>query len=127
MTNESRGDHYEDGLKQAIEKVTGTMSKFEIEEKLRNARLACGAVYTVSEAMETEQIKVRNMLAKVYDEGIGEEIRIPGTVIKMSDTPGGFTEGAPNLGKHTRQYLTQLGYSEEEIQALAEKKIIEMA
>lgn len=127
MTNESRGDHYEDGLKQAIEKVTGTMSKFEIEEKLRNARLACGAVYTVSEAMETEQIKVRNMLAKVYDEGIGEEIRIPGTVIKMSDTPGGFTEGAPTLGKHTRQYLTQLGYSEEEIQALAEKKIIEMA
>lgn len=127
MTNESRGDHYEDGLKQAIEKVTMTMSKFEIEEKLRNARLACGAVYTVSEAMETEQIKVRNMLTKVYDEGIGEEIRIPGTVIKMSDTPGGFAEGAPNLGKHTRQYLTQLGYSEEEIQALAEKKIIEMA
>lgn len=127
MTNESRGDHYEDGLKQAIEKVTGTMSKFEIEEKLRNARLACGAVYTVSEAMETEQIKVRKMLAKVYDEGIGEEICIPGTVIKMSDTPGGFIEGAPNLGKHTRQYLTQLGYSEEEIQALAEKKIIEMA
>lgn len=125
-TNESRGDHYEDGLKQAIEKVTGTMSKFEIEEKLRNARLACGAVYTVSEAMETEQIKVRNMLTKVYDEGIGEEIRIPGTVIKMSDTPGGFTEGAPSLGKHTRHYLTQLGYSEEDIRALAEKKIIEM-
>ena len=126
MTNESRGEHYEDGLKQAIEKVTGTMSKFEIEEKLRNARLACGAVYTVSEAMGTEQMKVRNMLTKVYDEGIGEEIRIPGTVIKMSDTPGGFTEGAPSLGKHTRHYLTQLGYSEEEIQALADKKIIEM-
>ena len=126
MTNESRGDHYECGLKQAIEKVTGTMSKFEIEEKLRNARLACGAVYTVSEAMETEQIKVRNMLTKVYDEGIGEEIRIPGTVIKMSETPGGFTEGAPNLGKHTHYYLTQLGYTEEEIHALAEKNIIEM-
>ena len=127
MTNESRGEHYECGLKQAIEKVTGTMSKFEIEEKLRNARLACGAVYTVSEAMETEQMKVRNMLTKVYDEGIGEEIRIPGTVIKMSETPGGFTEGAPNLGKHTRYYLEKLGYTEDEINALAEKKIIEMA
>ncbi len=127
MTNESRGEHYESGLKQAIEKVTGTMSKFEIEEKLRAARLACGAVYTVSEAMETEQIKVRNMLTKVYDEGIGEEIRIPGTVIKMSETPGGFTEGAPNLGKHTRYYLEKLGYTEDEIKALAEKKIIEMA
>lgn len=126
MTNESRGDHYEDGLKQAIEKVTTTMSKFEIEEKLRDARLACGAVYTVSEAMETEQIKARSMLAKVYDEGIGEEIRIPGTVIKMSGTPGGFTEGAPNLGKHTYQYLKQLGYTEGEIKELMEKKIIEM-
>lgn len=67
------------------------------------------------------------MLTKVYDEGIGEEIRIPGTVIKMSETPGGFTEGAPNLGKHTRYYLEKLGYTEDEIKALAEKKIIEMA
>ena len=126
-TNESRGDHYESGLKQAIEKVTSTMSKFEIEDKLREVRLACGAVYTVSEAMETQQIKDRNMLTKVYDEGIGEEIRIPGTVIKMSETPGGFTEGAPNLGRHTAEYLTKLGYTEEALKELAEKKIIEMA
>lgn len=127
MTNESRGNHYESGLKQAIEKVTTTMSKFEIEDKMREARLACDAVYKVSEAMETEQMKVRNMLTKVYDEGIGEEIRIPGTVIKMSETPGSIEEGAPNLGKHTRQYLSQLGYTDEEIQALVEKKVIQMA
>lgn len=126
-TNESRGDHYESGLKQAIEEVTATMSKFEIEEKLRAVRLACGAVYTVSEAMETEQIKVREMLKTVYDEGIGEEIKIPGTVIKMSETPGGFTEGAPNIGKHTSHYLKELGYTDEEIQELADKKILELA
>lgn len=126
-TNESRGDHYESGLKQAIEAVTSTMSKFEIEEKLRSVRLACGAVYTVSEAMETEQMKVRNMLTKVYDEGIGEEIRIPGTVIKMSGTPGGFTEGAPDIGRHTRQYLTGLGYTEEQLKDLADRKVIQMA
>ncbi len=127
MTNESRGNHYENGLKQAIEEVTTTMSKFEIECKMREARLACGAVYTVSEAMETEQMKVRNMLTKVFDEGIGEEIRIPGTVIKMSETPGSIEQGAPNLGKHTYHYLSQLGYTKEEIQALAEKKVIQMA
>lgn len=127
MTNESRGDHYENGLKQAIEAVTSKMSKFEIEDKLREARLACGAVYTVAEAMETQQIKERNMLVSVYDEGIGEEIRIPGTVIKMSETPGGIAEGAPNLGKHTHFYLSKLGYSDEEINALAEKKVIQMA
>ena len=126
-TNESRGDHYENGLKQAIEAVTSQMSKFEIEDKLRAAKLACGAVYTVPEAMATQQIAEREMLKTVYDEGIGEEIRIPGTVIKMSETPGGFTEGAPTLGKHTREYLTKLGYTEEQLQALAEQKIIAMA
>ena len=127
MTNESRGEHYESGLKQAIEAVTETMSKFEIEDKLRQARLACGAVYTVSEAMETEQIKVRHMLQEVYDEGIGENIRIPGTVIKMSETPGGFTDGAPAVGRHTVHYLKQLGYSDEAIADLALRKIIEIA
>lgn len=103
------------------------MSKFEVEEKMKQVGLASGAVYTVTEAMETEQVKARNLLAKVFDEGIGEEVVFPNTFIKMSKTPGGIEVGAPNLGKHTKQYLTQLGYTEEEINALAEKKIIQMA
>ena len=37
-TNESRGDNYESGLKEAIEKVTSKMSKFEIEKKLNDAK-----------------------------------------------------------------------------------------
>ncbi len=126
-TNESRGDNYDKGLKQSIEAVTSKMSKFEIENILRDARLACGAVYTVSEAMATEQIKDREMLVKVYDEGIGEEILIPGTVIKMSETPGHAQCGAPKLGRDTVKYLTALGYSDEQIKKLAADKIIEIA
>ena len=125
-TNESRGDNYENGLKQAIEKVTSTMSKFEIEDILRNARLACGAVYTVPETMATEQIKDRNMLVEVYDEGIGENILIPGTVIKMSETPGEITAGAPKLGRDTKFYLKKLGYTDEQLEKLANDKVIEM-
>lgn len=126
-TNESRGNNYETGLKQAIEKVTSTMSKFDIENILREKRLACGAVYTVSEAMATEQIKDRQMLVKVYDEGIGEEVIMPGSVIKLSLTPAVLEKGAPSMGKHTEFYLKKLGYSDEQISALAEKKIIELA
>lgn len=124
-TNESRGIHYESGLKEAIEKVTTTMSKFDVEKKLRDARLACGAVCTVTEAMNSEQIKTRNMLVEVDDKAIGK-IKIPGTVIKMECTPGGFAEGAPLLGEHTTYYLKQIGYTEEKIKNLADKKIIEL-
>lgn len=125
-TNESRGDNYETGLKEAIEKVTSTMSKFEVEDKLRASKLACGAVYTVTEAMKTEQIKNREMLRTIEDKALGT-VTIPGTVIKMSNTPGGYTEGAPLLGEHTKYYLEQLGYSEEEIKKLLDNKIIEIA
>ena len=123
-TNEVRGDNYESGLKQAIEKVTSTMSKFEIERKLRDARLACGAVCTVTEAMESDQVKERDMLVEVDDKALGK-IRIPGTVIKMNETPGGFTEGAPLMGEHTKLYLRQLGYSDKQIDDLIDQKIVE--
>ena len=123
-TNESRGDNYECGLKQAIEKITSKMSKFDIENILRDARLACGAVYTVSEAMSTQQIKDRDMLIEVFDEGIGENIIIPGTVIKMSGTTGKVSAGAPKLGRDTVKYLKKLGYSEDQIVKLADEGII---
>ncbi|WP_317855282.1 CaiB/BaiF CoA-transferase family protein [Chakrabartyella piscis] len=125
-TNELRGIHYETGLKDKIEAVTKTMSKFDIEAKLRDARLAGAAVYTVADAMASDQIKEREMLQTVTDKALGE-VTMPGTVIKMSETPGGYTEGAPLLGENTTEYLTQIGYSAEEIAALVEKKIIELA
>lgn len=126
-TNELRSKNYEKGLRTSIEEVMLTMSKFEVQEKLRDARLACSAVYSVEEAMETPPIKEREMLVEVYDEGIGETIQIPGTVIKMKETPGGFTEGAPLRGKHTKFYLESLGYTEEQMKSLITKKIIEVA
>ncbi len=124
MTNESRGDYYESGLKQAIEEVTGKMSKFEVEEKLRQYKLACGAVCTVTEAMESEQVKEREMLVEVDDKALGK-ITVPGTVIKMYGTPGGISDGAPLLGEHTKYYLSKLGYSGSEIEKLIEKKVVE--
>ena len=107
--------------------MTRTMSKFEVQDKMWDSHLSCGAVYTVAEAMKTEQVKERDMLVEVYDEGIGEKILIPGTTIKMMGTPGGVECGAPDLGRHTVEYLTKLGYDEAAISELAEKQIIQLA
>jgi len=124
--NESRGDNYELGLKDAIEAVTKTMSKFEVEEKLRSVRLACGAVCTVNEAMETEQVKARDTLVEIEDKALGK-IKMPGTVIKMEKTPGGTHTSAPLLGENTNEYLKSIGYSEDKIKELVDNGIIEMA
>lgn len=124
-TNQSRGEFYLNGLRDAIEKVTLTMSKFDIEKKLRDARLACGAVCTVKETMHSEYIKQRKFFATVQDKALGT-ITIPGTTIHMSDVSRDVLESAPLLGEHTKMYLQQLGYSEDQVAALHNDKIIEI-
>lgn len=126
-TNELRSANYENGLKAEIEEAMKRESKFEIQRKLRDAKLACGAVYSVEEAMNIEPIKSRNMIQKVYDKGMGEEVSVMGTVIKMQETPGSIDGGAPILGEHTREYLESLGYTEERISELAARDIVRFA
>ncbi|WDV46555.1 CoA transferase [Clostridiaceae bacterium M8S5] len=126
INNEKRGDNYETGLKEALEDVTKKMSKFEIEKILREARLACGAVYTVKEAMQTEQVAAREMLVDVEDKALGT-VKMPGIVINLEGTPGNIEHGAPLLGEHSEEYLTKLGYTTEQIKELCNKKLIERA
>jgi CoA:oxalate CoA-transferase len=126
INNEKRGDNYELGLKDALEDVTKKMSKFDIEKILREKRLACGAVYTVKEAMGTDQVKEREMLIDVEDKALGK-VKMPGVVIKMEKTPGSVSHGAPLLGEHSEEYLTKIGYSAEKINELVENGFIERA
>lgn len=126
MTNESRGDHYECGLKAELEAVTSQREKFEMEATLREAKLPCAAVYTVPDAMASEHIKVREMLVEVEDAGAGK-VTIPGTTVKLMKTPGGVEKGAPLLGGDTRAVLTELGYDGEKLRQLEADGVIREA
>lgn len=117
MTNESRGDHYETGLKQELEAVTTQRGKFELEARLREAKLPCAAVYTVPDAMASEHIAVREMLVEVDDAGAGK-VTVPGTAIKLMGTPGAVEKGAPLLGQDTEKELRALGLQPADIEAL---------
>ena len=126
INNEKRGENYELGLRDAIEAVTKKMSKFEVEEVMREVRLACGAVYTVKEAMGTENVAARNMLVDINDQAMGN-IKMPGITMKLGKTPGKIAHCAPLLGEHTNFYLKKLGYSDELIKKLVSDNTIEVA
>ncbi|MBM6722222.1 CaiB/BaiF CoA transferase family protein [Pseudoflavonifractor phocaeensis] len=123
MTNESRGDHYECGLKADLEAVTSQLGKFEMEATLREAKLPCAAVYTVPDAMASEHIAVREMLVEVEDDGAGK-VTIPGTTVKLMRTPGIIEKGAPLLGGDTHDVLSGLGYDEDKLQQLKADGVI---
>ena len=122
-TNESRGENYLTSLREIIAGKLGKMTKWEIEETLRPLNIPSGPGYTVPEAFDNEQLKVRNMVVEVDDKQIGR-IKMPGVPIKMSgidDTPAG---SAPLLGEDTEDFLTALRLDEKKIGEMAAKGIV---
>jgi crotonobetainyl-CoA:carnitine CoA-transferase CaiB-like acyl-CoA transferase len=48
-------------------------------------------------------------------EGPWPQVGLP---VRLADHPGGLRTPAPGLGQHTRAYLAEVGYGDEEIAAL---------
>ena len=107
-TNSLRGEHYLDGgLRDKIEAITQKMTKFEIEEILSARKIPCGSVCTAREAMDSEQLKHRQMVIDVPDPVVGE-VKMPGIVAKLSATPGSVSKPAPQLGEDNEEILAMI-------------------
>ncbi len=107
-TNSLRGEHYLDGgLRDKIEAITQKMTKFEIEEILSARKIPCGSVCTAREAMDSEQLKHRQMVIAVPDPVVGE-VKMPGIVAKLSATPGSVSKPAPRLGEDNEEILATI-------------------
>ena len=111
-------------MREEVTSYTSKLSKFECQDRMWELNQPCGAVYSIGEAMEGEQVKARNMLTTVYDDNIGEEIQVPGVVIRLESTPGSIDKGSPVLGQDTAAVLEAAGYTAAQIEALAAKGVI---
>ncbi|GAA0182228.1 CaiB/BaiF CoA-transferase family protein [Clostridium sediminicola] len=122
--NASRLENLKD-LVVEIEKVTRTIPKFEIEKMLGENGVPAGAVMNIPEVMESEQAKASEMIVYVDQEKVG---RMPtvGIPMKFSKTPGDVNGSAPMLGANTAEILKQVGYSEDNINELVEKNVVEV-
>jgi crotonobetainyl-CoA:carnitine CoA-transferase CaiB-like acyl-CoA transferase len=54
------------------------------------------------------------------------EVKAIGLPIKFSDTPGGVRRAAPLFGQHTREVLREAGYTDAEIDHLAQQGAIQL-
>ena len=113
------------GLKPIIEEWTGTKTVDELEEIIVGLSIPFGNILTIPEAAEHPQTKIRNMLWDVYQPGMNETIRIPGTPIKMHGQEDKCQKASPQLGEDNESVLKEiLGYSDEKIASLRENGII---
>jgi crotonobetainyl-CoA:carnitine CoA-transferase CaiB-like acyl-CoA transferase len=69
-------------------------------------------------------MKSREMTVEV-EQMISGPLKMPGTVFKLSETPGDPMNPAPFLGEHNSEVYTELmGYSEEKLSELMDKEIV---
>lgn len=98
----------------------------EIIETLSKAGVISGPINTVAEVVADPQLQARGMIADHYDERIGRNVKGPGVVPVLSESPGSVrTAGSARPGQHNDEvYTGLLGLSAEEVAALREEGVL---
>jgi CoA:oxalate CoA-transferase len=103
---------------------TKERSAKEILDLLDSAGIPCGPVQLLESLLDDPQAKARELFVEV-DHPVLKKVKIPGSVFKMSRTPGLVRSPGQPLGHDNYEvYHNLLGYSREEITKLAEERII---
>lgn len=87
-------------------------------EKLQAARIPCGPVNNLEQALNDTQIQARDMVVEVTLAS-GKKVRMPGNPMKLSASKQTDYIRPPDLGEHTSDVLESLlGYSQETMKQL---------
>ena len=90
---------------------------------LRKADMISTHVNTMLEASNDPNIKENNYVTEVWYPELNKNMKVHGTPWKFSKTPANIKR-APKLGEHNTEILSGLGYTEDEIEAFKDDKII---
>ena len=86
-------------------------------KKLEEGGVPAGPVLDVCDMHRDPQTLAREMIVDVNHSKIGS-VQTIGLPIKFSNNPGNIAYGSPVYGEHTREVLTEYGYSQEHIENL---------
>jgi crotonobetainyl-CoA:carnitine CoA-transferase CaiB-like acyl-CoA transferase len=85
--------------------------------RLEAEGVPCGPINSIAQMLDDPQTKAREMVVEVEHWKAGRT-RALGLPIKLSATPGRVSRAAPTYGQHTREVLSEFGFSAAEIAAL---------
>ena len=110
-------------LDSAIESWTQTQTVNQVLDRLGEARVPAGRVYTAKDIASDPHYRARDMILNQTTRD-GFDIEVPGIVPKLLGTPGTVRSSAPGLGDDTDSVLRELGLSSDKIAGLREKKVV---
>lgn len=106
-----------------IQAVIHTLSTETCLKNCRERGIPCAPINDIPTILNDPHVQERDMVQTISHPDIGE-VRQIGPVAKLSTTPATIRTAPPTLGQHTISVLQALGYTQEQITKLKEKKFI---
>lgn len=103
-------------LKAELEAVLKTRPARDWARELNRLGVPAGAILTVPEVLDTPQIADRGFLARYADvPGVGHDIQVATTGIKVDGAPLTVDDPPPRLGQHNDSVWKELGLTDDEL------------
>lgn len=102
-----------------VERLFAARTRQEWIQLMSAVDACCEPVLSLEEASRSSLACERGMITQTERGG-----RLLGFPLKMSDSPVSPDEPAPELGEHTREILSKLGFTDEDLGSLRSQKVI---
>ena len=118
FSNNAERIKYRSELIPILQTVFNQKPACEWLERFASAGIPAAKINGVSEALNDIQAKARGLVVQLEHPMLGM-VKTIANPIRLSDTPVTYRLAPPFLGEHTKQILQGLGYSAQEMEALA--------
>ena len=92
--------------------------------ELEKSRIPVGEVLKANETLKEKHILEKGSFIKMDYPTMEKSYSVVGPAVELSANPGKINFRSPELGEHNHEILTDLGYSQEDIEQFKLERII---